>query len=284
MKIAIIGGNSLIASKLLEKLREDGHEAVMASPDSGVSTLTGEGLAEALRSAAVVVDLSKSLSFEDAEALKFFETFRTRNLLAAEAAAGVRHHVALSVVGIESLSESGHFRAKIAQERLVKESSIPYSIVHATQCFEFVKSIADAATDGNTVRLAPVLIQPMAADDVASAVSRTAVGTPLNGTVEVAGPERFRFDELVRRALTARNDPREVVSDPQARYFGATLSERALVPGDDARRSETRFEDWLRQSALEIQNPPPPPAVMADPLIATGHQGRGLEHVSLDPR
>jgi uncharacterized protein YbjT (DUF2867 family) len=246
MKIVVIGGSGLIGSKLVKKLREQGHEAVAASPDSGVNTLTGEGLAEALRGASVVVDVSNSPSFEDAAVLKFFET-STRNLLAAEAEAAVGHHVALSVVGTERLAESGYFRAKIAQEKLIKESSIPYSIVHATQFFEFVKSIADAATDGNRVRLAPVRIQPMAADDVASAVGRIAVGTPVNGTVEVAGPDRFRLDELIRRSLSARNDPREVVADPQARYFGAELSERTLVPRDDARLGETRFEDWLSQ-------------------------------------
>ena len=198
----------------------------------------------------MVVDVSNSPSFEDAAVLEFFET-STRNLLAAEAAAGVGHHVALSVVGTERLSESGYFRAKIAQEKLIKESSIPYSIVHATQFFEFVKSIAEAATDGNTVRLAPVLIQPMAADDVAGAVGRVAVGSPVNGTVEVAGPEQFRLDELVRRGLSARNDPREVIADPHARYFGAELSERTLVPGDDAILGETRFEDWLSQPAAK---------------------------------
>jgi len=245
MKIAIIGGNRLIATTLLEKLREDGHEAAVASPDSGVSTLTGEGLAETLRGAAVVVDLSTSLSFQDAEAETFFETFRTRNLLVAEAAAGVRHHVALSVVGNGRLSEGAYFRAKFAQEGLIKGFTIPFSIVHATQCFELLESVADAATDGTTVRLPPVFIQPMAADDVASAVGRTAVGTPLNGIVELAGPERFRLDELVRRILAARHDPREVVADPHARYLGAALGERALVPGDDVRLGKTRFEDWL---------------------------------------
>ena len=181
--------------------------------------------------------------------LEFFET-STRNLLAAEAAAGVEHHVALSVVGTERLSESGYFRAKIAQEKLIRDSSIPYSIVHATQFFEFIKSIAEAATDGDTVRLAPVLIQPMAADDVARAVGQVAVGSPVNGIVEVAGPEQFRLDELIRRGLSARNDPREVIADPHARYFGAQLSERTLVPGDDVRLGDTRFEDWLRQLAI----------------------------------
>jgi uncharacterized protein YbjT (DUF2867 family) len=247
LKIVVIGGSGLIGSKLVKQLREQGHEAVAASRDSGVNTLTGEGLAEALRGASVVVDVSNSPSFEDAAVLKFFET-STRNLLAAEAEARVGHHVALSVVGTARLSESGYFRAKIAQERMIKQSSIPYSIVHATQFFEFVKSIADAATDGDKVRLAPVLIRPMAADDVASAVGRIAVGAPINGTVEVAGPEQFRLDELIRRSLSAHNDPREVVADPQARYFGAKLSERTLVPDDDARLGETRFEDWLGPS------------------------------------
>ena len=244
IKIVVIGGSGLIGSKLVKKLREHGHEVVAASRDSGVNTLSGEGLAEAMRGASVVVDVSNSPSFEDAAVLKFFET-STRNLLAAEVEAGVGHHVALSVVGTERLSESGYFRGKIAQEKLIRESSIPYSIVHATQFFEFVKSIADAATDGSRVRLAPVLIQPMASDDVADAVARIAVGAPVNGIVEVAGPEQFRLDELIRQDLSALNDPRDVVADPQARYFGAVLSERTLVPGDDARLGETRFEDWL---------------------------------------
>ena len=249
MKIVVIGGSGLIGSKLVKKLQAHGHQAVAASPRLGVNTLTGEGLAEALEGAAVVVDVSNSPSFEDAAVLKFFET-STRNLLAAEAEAGVGHHVALSVVGTERLSESGYFRAKIAQEKLIKGSSIPYSIVHATQFFEFVKSIADDATDGNTVRLAPVLIQPMAAEDVASAVGRIAVGSPVNGIVEVAGPQQFRLDELIRRCLSARHDPREVVADPHARYFGAELDERTLVPGDDARLAETRFDDWLSQAGV----------------------------------
>ena len=247
IKIVVIGGSGLIGSKLVKKLREHGHEVVAASRDSGVNTLTGEGLAEAMRGASVVVDVSNSPSFEDAAVLKFFET-STRNLLAAEVEAGVGHHVALSVVGTERLSESGYFRGKIAQEKLIRESSIPYSIVHATQFFEFVKSIADAATDGSRVRLAPVLIQPMASDDVADAVARIAVGAPVNGIVEVAGPEQFRLDELIRQDLSASNDPRDVVAYPQARYFGAMLSERTLVPGDDARLGETRFEDWLSLS------------------------------------
>jgi uncharacterized protein YbjT (DUF2867 family) len=247
MKIVVIGGSGLIGSKVVSNLREHGHEAVAASPGSGVNTVTGEGLAEALAGASVVVDVSNSPSFEDAAVLEFFET-STRNLLAAEAAAGVRHHVALSVLGTERLSESGYFRAKIAQEKLIKGSSIPYSIVHATQFFEFIKSIAQAATDGNTVRLAPVLIQPIAADDVATAVGKVSVGSPVNGIVEVAGPQQFRLDELMRRGLSARHDPREVITDPHARYFGAHLSERTLVPSDDALLAETRFEDWLNLS------------------------------------
>jgi uncharacterized protein YbjT (DUF2867 family) len=204
-------------------------------------------VAEALEGAAVVVDVSNSPSFEDAAVLEFFET-STRNLLAAEAVAGVGHHVALSVVGTDRLPESGYMRAKVAQEKLIAGSSIPYSIVHATQFFEFVGRIADGATEGDTVRLPPVLFQPIAADDVASAVARIAVGEPLNGIVEVAGPDQFRFDELIRRALSARHDPRQVVADPDARYFGARLDERSIVPGEGARLAETRFEDWFSQS------------------------------------
>jgi uncharacterized protein YbjT (DUF2867 family) len=244
MKIVVVGGSGLIGSKVVAKLREHGHEAVSASPDSGVDTLTGAGLSDALDGAAAVVDVTNSPSFEEAAALKFFET-STGNLLAAEAAAGVGHHVALSVVGTDRLSASGYFRGKAAQERLIAQSSIPYSIVHATQFFEFIKTFAEAATDGDTIRVAPVLIQPMAADDVAAAVGRTAVGTPLNGIVEVAGPEQFRFDELVRRELAARNDPRHVVTDSQALYFGYELAERTLMPGADAQLGATRFDDWL---------------------------------------
>jgi uncharacterized protein YbjT (DUF2867 family) len=259
MKIVVIGGTGLIGSKLVKQLRERGQEAVAASPNSGVNTLTGEGLANVLQGASVVVDVSNSPSFEEAPAMNFFTT-ATRNLLQYEAAAGVRHHVALSVVGTEQLSENrpadaeqstrGYFRAKLAQERLIKESSIPYSIVHATQFFEFVKGIADAATVGTTVRLAPVLVQPMAADDVARAVGRVAVGAPVNGTVEVGGPQQFRLDELVRKGLRARNDPREVVADARAGYYGMEVDERTLVPGNDARLGEIRFEDWLAQPAL----------------------------------
>lgn len=249
MKIIVIGGSGLIGSKLVPKLREQGHEAVAASPRSGVNTLNGKGLAEVLDGASVVVDVTNSPSWEDAAVLEFFTT-STRNLLSYGAAAGVRHHVALSVVGTERLLESGFFRAKIAQEKLIKQSSLPYSIVQATQFFEFVKSIADAATDGDKARVPDVLIQPMAADDVATAVGRIAVAAPLNGTVEVAGPEAFRLDELIRLSLSARNDQRQVVADPDARYFGVRLSERTLVPGDDAQLGKTRFQQWLGQAAL----------------------------------
>jgi uncharacterized protein YbjT (DUF2867 family) len=247
MKIVVIGGSGLIGSRLVAKLSARGYGAVAAAPSTGVNTLTGEGLAEVFKDASVVVDVSNSPSFEEKAVMEFFQT-STRNLLAYEAEAGVRHHVALSVVGTDRLLESAYFRAKIAQEKLIKESSMPYSIVHATQFFEFVKSIADAATDGNQVRLAPVFIQPMAADDVASAVGKVAVDTPLNGIVEVAGPERFRLDEFVRQGLRARNDPREVVPDHNARYFGAKLSELSLVPAADARLGDIRFEAWLNQT------------------------------------
>ena len=250
MKIVVIGGSGLIGSKLVRKLLEHGHQAVPASPSSGVNTLSGEGLAEVLDSAAVVVDVSNSPSFEDAAVLNFFET-STSNLLDAEAAAGVDHHVALSIVGTERLSEGGYFRAKIAQENLIKRSSIQYSIVRATQFFEFeLKRIAHDATDGNTVRVAPVLIQPMAAEDVASAVGTISVGSPVNGIVEVAGPQQFRLDELIRRFLRDRRDPREVITDPHARYSGAELDERTLLPGDDATLAETRFDGWLSQAGV----------------------------------
>ena len=247
MKIVIIGGTGLIGSKLGARLREQGHEVVAASPDSGVNTLTGEGLAQALEGAAVVVDVSNSPSFEDAAVLHFFQT-ATGNLLRAEAAAGVGHHVALSVVGTDRMPESGYMRAKAAQEALIRASAVPWSIVRATQFFEFVGRIADGATEGGTVRIAPVRFQPMAADDVASAVAVVATGAPLNGTVEVAGPEQFRFDELIRKGLRARDDPREVVADPHARYFGTELGERSLVPDAPARLGEMRFADWLTHS------------------------------------
>lgn len=265
MKIVVIGGSGLIGSKLVTKLGALGHEAVAASPNSGVNTLTGEGLKEVLLGASVVVDVSNSPSFEDAAVLKFFET-STRNLLTYEAAAGVGHHVALSIVGIERLPQNGYFRAKLSQEKLIKESSISYSIVHSTQFFEFVKSIADAATSGNIVRIAPVAFQPIAGDDIASALGKVAVGMPLNGTVEVAGPERFRFDEFIRRGLSARQDPREVVADIHARYFGSELSENSLVPGGGAQLAATRFEDWLRSPASQIPTTKSGPAVAAAPI------------------
>ena len=248
MKIVAIGGTGLIGSKLVNKLREQGHEAIAAAPNTGVNTLTGEGLAEAMKGASVVVDVSNSPSWDDAAVLNFFET-STRNLLTYEAAAGVGHHVALSVVGTDQLSESGYFRAKIAQEKLIKGSSIPYSIVHATQFFEFLKGLADISSDGNKVHLPPVLFQPMAADDVASAVGKVALGQPIHGIVEIGGPEEFRMDDLVRRRLAALKDPREVIADPKALYSGAKVNERTLVPGKNALLGKTRFETWLNQSA-----------------------------------
>jgi len=246
MKLVIIGGSGLIGSKLVTRLREQSHEAVPASPATGVNTLTGEGLAETLQGASVVVDVSNSPSFEEAAVMEFF-TQSTRNLLKYAAAASVKHYVALSVVGTERIPDSPYLRAKNAQETLIKAGGIPYSIVHATQFFEFIKRIADDATEGTTVRLPPVLFQPMAADDVAKAVARVAVGTPLNGMVEVAGPEAFRFDELIREALRARSDSRSVVADPHAQYFGAALGERSLIPVDGARLGEIRFQEWLRR-------------------------------------
>lgn len=262
MKIVVIGGTGLIGSKLVNKLREHGHEAVAAAPNTGVNTLTGEGLTEVLKGAAVVVDVSNSPSWDDAAVLKFFET-STRNLLTYETAAGVGHHVALSVVGTQLLGESGYFRAKIAQEKLIEESSIPYSIVHATQFFEFLKGLADISVGGGKVHLPHVLFQPMAADDVASGVARVAVGQPVNGIVEIGGPEQFRLDELVRRRLASLKDPREVIADPNARYSGAKLGEKTLVPGDNARLGETRFETWLTQTAAQIPGAPPQPTGVA---------------------
>jgi uncharacterized protein YbjT (DUF2867 family) len=247
MKIVVIGGTGLVGSQVVARLGEHGHEAIAASPATGVDTLTGEGLAEALEGADVVVDVSNSPSFEDAAVLEFFET-STGNLLAAGTAAGVRHHVALSVVGTERLADTGYFHAKRVQEALIRDASIPYSIVHATQFFEFIKSIAALATDGDTVRLPPVLFQPIASEDVAKAVARTAAGAPVNGIVEVAGPDTFRMDELVRRALQARNDPRQVVTDPAAPYFGAyEVDDSTLVAADDALIGDVRFRDWLER-------------------------------------
>ena len=249
MKIVVIGGTGLIGSKVVACLREADHEAVAASPDSGVNTLTGEGLSVVLQGASVVVDVSNSPSLEDEAALEFFTT-STTNLLAAEADAGVRHHVALSVVGTERLSESGYFRAKIVQEKLIRDSMIPYSIVHATQFFEFVRRIADAATDGDTVRLAHVLIQPIAADDVAAAVCEISQRPPADSVIEIAGPEQFHLDQLIRQGLLAKGDPRTVVADPEARYFGVELQERTLLPTNATHLGEIRFNDWLAQPAM----------------------------------
>lgn len=245
MKIVVIGGTGLIGSKVVRRLAGRGHEAVAASPSTGVDTLTGRGLAGAVEGASVVVDVSNSPSFEAAAVLEFFET-STRNILDAEVAAGVGHHVALSIVGVRRLPDNGYFHAKIAQEDLIRGSRIPYSIVQATQFFEFGAGMADTATVGGAVRVPPVLFQPMAAEDVAEVVCGVAVGAPLNGTVEVAGPERFRFDEFIREVLNANDDPREVVADPHATYFGSELQERSLVPDEGAASlTGTRFKDWL---------------------------------------
>jgi uncharacterized protein YbjT (DUF2867 family) len=247
MKIVVFGGTGLIGSKLVAKLREDGHEPLAASPDTGVNTLTGEGLAEALEGAQVLVDVANAPLWDDAEVLDFFQT-SSRNMLAAEVAAGVEHHVALSVVGADRLPQSGYLRAKIAQEELVKAASVPYSILRATQFFEFIGRIADSGADGDTIRLAPVYVQPESADDVAAALAEVAEGEPVNGIVELGGPEQFRLDELARRVLRANNDPRPVMPDVHARYFGAELDDHSLTPGSNARIAPTRFEDWLSQS------------------------------------
>ncbi|MEV6993681.1 SDR family oxidoreductase [Streptomyces sp. NPDC093228] len=246
MKVVVIGGTGLIGSKVVSKLNAHGHEAVAASPNTGVNTLTGEGLAEVLQGAQVVVDVSNSPSWEDDAVMNFFRTC-TGNLMKANADAGVTHHVALSIVGTDRLPENGYFRAKLAQEELIKASGIPYSIVHATQFFEFVNGIADAGTEGDTVRIAPVKFQPIYSDDVATAVARTAAGAPLNGVVEIAGPDVFRFDDLVRDVLTSQNDSRKVVADPHARYYGSELQDDSLVPGPGAQLAATRFADWFAQ-------------------------------------
>jgi uncharacterized protein YbjT (DUF2867 family) len=244
MKVVVIGGTGNVGSNLVTKLREHGHEVVAASRRTGVDTITGEGLAQALQGAAVVVDVSQAPSFEPKAVMEFF-TRSTKNILAAESEAGVRHHVVLSVVGTERLTDSAYLRAKLAQEKLIEEASIPYSIVRATQFFEFLKAITAGSTQGDTVYLAPVLIQPVAIADVAKFVGKVAVSDPLNGSIDVAGPEQFRLDELIRQGLSARSDPRSVVTDPSARYFGALLAERTLVPSGDARLGEVRFQDWL---------------------------------------
>jgi uncharacterized protein YbjT (DUF2867 family) len=248
MKIVVIGGSGLIGKKVVTNLRQRGHEVVAASPSSGVNTVTGEGLAQALAGAQVVVDVSNAPSWEDKAVLAFFET-SGRNLLAAEAAAGVGHHVALSVVGTDRLLASGYFRAKMAQEKLIKASPIPYTIVRATQFFEFVGGIAQAATEGQTVRLPPALMQPIAAEDVAAAVADVALAKPLNGTFDLAGPEPIRQDDLVRRFLKATGDARAVITDPKALYYGIPVNDQSLTPGDHPRLGPTRFEDWLRHQA-----------------------------------
>lgn len=249
MKVVVIGGTGLIGSKLVAKLTEHGHDPVAASPASGVNTITGEGLDAVLRGADAVVDVSNSPSWDDDAVMEFFRT-ATGNLLAAERSAGVGHHVALSVVGTDRMQASGYFRAKLAQEQLIEAGPIPYSIVRATQFFEFVQSIADTATDGDVVRLAPAPFQPMAADDVAAAIGRTTAGGPVQGIVEVGGPERFQLDELVRMALARRGDPRQVVTDPGALYYGwVPLADDTLVPADGAQLGSIRFGDWLDAQA-----------------------------------
>jgi uncharacterized protein YbjT (DUF2867 family) len=251
VRIVVIGGTGLVGSKLVQELTERGHDAVAASPRTGVNALTGEGLSDAIDGAAVVVDVSNSPTFEDAAAMEFFVGSTTK-LLAAEAMAGVGHHVALSVVGIDRLAKQrGYFRAKLAQEKLIAAGSIPYSVVHATQFFESIRTIADSATIGDTVRLPSALIAPMASSDVAEAVADAAVGDPLNGIIEVVGPAQFDLPELIRTALTARGDPRRVVADPAARYWGVELSERTLLPADGALVSETHFEDWILEVAAK---------------------------------
>ena len=247
MKIVVIGGSGLIGTKLVSRLRQQGHEVVAASPASGVNTITGEGLADALGGAQVVVDVANSPSFEDKAVLEFFET-SGRNLLAAEATAGVGHHVALSVVGADRNLESGYLRAKMAQENLIKASTIPYTIVRSTQFFEFMGGIAQSGTVGQTVHLSPAHVQPIASDDVADAMADVTIGPPVNGTIEIAGPERVRLDQLIGRFLSATQDPRAVVTDVHARYFGEELNDQSLTPGDNPRIGPTRFEDWLRRS------------------------------------
>jgi uncharacterized protein YbjT (DUF2867 family) len=252
MKIVVIGGTGLIGSKLVKVLRQRGQEVLAASPDSGVNTLTGEGLPAALAGTQVVVDLANSPSFEDAAVLEFFET-AGRNLLSAEAAAGVGHHLALSVVGSDRLPDSGYLRAKMAQERIIKASGIPYTILRSTQFFEFMSRAADSFSDGKTIRVPPALVQPIFSDDVVAALADLAVGQPANEILEVAGPEKVRFDEIIRRVLETKHDPREVTTDVHARYFGTELNDQSLVPGSSAPRiGATRFESWLTRSTSRM--------------------------------
>jgi len=246
MKIVVIGGTGLIGTKLVNNLRHRGQEVVAASPSSGVNTFTVEGVAEALTGAQVVVDLANAPSWEDKAVLEFFET-AGRNLLATEKATGIRHHVALSIVGADRLPASGYLRAKVAQEKLIKASGIPFTIVRSTQFFEFAKGIVQSATEGQTVRLSPALFQPIAADDVAAALTDVALAEPLNGTIEIAGPEPIRMDEFARRFLSATRDPRKVTADVHARYFGAELNDQSLTPGGNARLGPTRYADWLNR-------------------------------------
>jgi uncharacterized protein YbjT (DUF2867 family) len=247
MKIVVIGGTGLIGSKLVSTLRAKGHEVLAASPDSGVNSITGEGLPAALAGAQVVVDVANSPSFEDAAVLKFFET-STTNLLAAEERAGVRHHVALSIVGSDRLPDSGYMRAKMAQEKLIKNSSIPYTILHSTQFFEFIGRIAEASPDGKSVRVSTAIFQPIVSDDVVATLAELTLGAPVNGIVEVGGPERFRMDELVERVLRAKGDTREIIRDIHVPYFGAEIDDQSLVTGPGARSGSKRFEIWLKES------------------------------------
>jgi uncharacterized protein YbjT (DUF2867 family) len=251
MKIVVIGGSGLIGTKLVNRLRQKGHQVVAASPSTGVNTLTGEGLSEALKGAQVVVDVANSPSFEDQAVLEFFQR-SGRNLLAAEAAAGVGHHVALSVVGTDRLPDSGYLRAKLVQENLIKASKIPYTILRATQFLEFVGGIVQSATEGQTVRLSPALMQPVHSDDVAAAMTDVTLAAPVNGIVELGGPERISLDEIGRRYLSATRDSRQVVADIRARYFGTMLDDRSLTAGDDARVGSIRFQDWLSQLTPDL--------------------------------
>ena len=287
MKIVVIGGSGLIGKKVVKNLRQHGHEVVAASPSSGVNTVTGEGLAQALAGAQVVVDVANAPSWEDKAVLEFFET-SGRNLLAAEAAAGVGHHVALSVVGTDRLLASGYFRAKMAQENLIKASPIPYTIVRATQFFEFVGGIAQSATEGQTVRLPPALMQPIVSDDVAAVMADAALAEPLNGTVELAGPEPIRQDDLVRQFLNATGDARTVITDPKALYYGIAVNDQSLTPGDNPLLGPTHFEDWL--AARRNKAKPCPPSLLANRLVVraaaaalngrTRHQLHSHHHIS----